>query len=95
MIDLHRVEAAALPDCLDELATGMVIVDSTGRIVHANISARRMIAEGKVLRATNGRIAAINLQGTAQAGDVAVGKHGIAISLAARSGERYVAHGYL
>jgi DNA-binding CsgD family transcriptional regulator len=101
VIDLHRVEAAALADSLDELASGMVIVDSTGRIIHANISAHRMIAEAKVLRATNGRIAAINLQGTrsllnvftaAQTGDVAVGKNGIAIPLAARTGERYVAH---
>jgi DNA-binding CsgD family transcriptional regulator len=79
----------------------MVIVDSNGRIVHANLSAHRLIAEANVLRAANGRIAAIDLQGTrnlldvftaAQAGDAAVGKNGIAIPLASRTGERYVAH---
>jgi len=101
VIDLHRVEAAALADSLDELASGMVIVDSTGRIIHANLSAHRLIAEANVLRPANGRIAAIDPQGTrslldvfmaAQAGDMAVGKNGIAIPLTGRTGERYVAH---
>ena len=101
VIDLHRIEAAALADTLDELASGLFIVDSTGRIIHANLSAHRLIAEANVLRATNGRIAALDLEGSrhlldvftaAQAGDAAVGKKGIAVPLAARSGERYVAH---
>ena len=101
VIDLHRVEAATLADSLDELASGMFIVDSTGRIIHANVSAHRLITEANVLRATNGRIAAFDLHGSrnllevfaaAQAGDAAVGKRGIAVPLAARTGERYVAH---
>jgi DNA-binding CsgD family transcriptional regulator len=101
VIDLHRVEAAALADALDELASGIFIVDSTGRIIHANLSAHRLIAEGDVLRATNGRLFALEAKGgrillevfaAAQAGDAAVGKGGIAIPLAARTGERYVAH---
>jgi DNA-binding CsgD family transcriptional regulator len=101
VIDLHRVEAATLADSLDQLASGMFIVDSTGRIIHANASAHRLIADADVLRATNGRIAAFDLQGgrnlfnvfvAAQAGDAAVGKSGIAIPLTARSGERYVVH---
>jgi DNA-binding CsgD family transcriptional regulator len=79
----------------------MFIVDSTGRIIHANLSAHRLIAEASVLRATNGRIAALDLHGgrilrdvfaAAQAGDAAVGKSGIAVPLTARTGERYVAH---
>ncbi|MBV9634764.1 MAG: LuxR family transcriptional regulator, partial [Methylobacteriaceae bacterium] len=101
VIDLHRVEAAALADSLDELASAMFIVDSTGRIVHANASAHRLIGEAKVLRATNGRLAAFDPQENrvlldvftaAQGGDGAVGKRGIAIPLKARTGERYVAH---
>jgi DNA-binding CsgD family transcriptional regulator len=101
VIDLHRVEAAVLADSLDELASGVLIVDATGRIIHANASAHRLIAEANVLRATNGRVAAFDLEGTrnlldvftaAQAGDAAVGKRGIAIPLTARTGERYVAH---
>lgn len=101
VIDLHRVEAATLADSLDKLASGVIIVDSNGRIIHANISAHRLIAEANVLRATNGRIAAIDPQGNrnllavftaAHAGDAAVGKNGIAIPLGSRTGERYVAH---
>jgi DNA-binding CsgD family transcriptional regulator len=101
VIDLHRVEAAALADSLDELASGMFIVDQTGRIIHANLSAHRLIADGNVVRASNGRIATIDPRDsknlldiftTAQSGDAAVGKKGIAMPLTARTGERYVAH---
>jgi DNA-binding CsgD family transcriptional regulator len=79
----------------------MFIVDSTGRIIHANVAAHRLIAEADVLRAANGRLSALKAKGgqnllevfaAAQAGDAAVGKGGIAVPLAARSGERYVAH---
>jgi DNA-binding CsgD family transcriptional regulator len=101
VIDLHRVEAAALADTLDELASGMFIVDSSSRIIHANVAAHRLIAEANVLRATNGRLSAFELNGSrnllqvfaaAQAGDAAIGKGGIAVPLTARNGERYVAH---
>ena len=101
VIDLHRVEAATFADSLDELASGVFIVDSTGRIIHANVSAHRLIAEANVLRAANGRIAVFDHQSNrklldvftaAQAGDAAIGKRGIAIPLTARTGERYIAH---
>jgi DNA-binding CsgD family transcriptional regulator len=101
VIDLHRVEAAALADSFDQLASGMLIVDSSGHIIHANASAHRLIAEANVLRASNGRIAALDPEGNrnlhdiftaAQAGDAAVGKRGIALPLKARTGERYFAH---
>ncbi|HZE54357.1 MAG TPA: helix-turn-helix transcriptional regulator [Bradyrhizobium sp.] len=101
VIDLHRVEAAALADSLDELVSSMFILDSTGRIIHANRSACHLIAEANVLRATNGRIGALDPQGNrnlldiftaAQGGDAAVGKKGIALPLTARTGERYIAH---
>jgi DNA-binding CsgD family transcriptional regulator len=101
VIDLHRVEAAALADTLDGLTSGLFIVDATGRIIHANASAHRMLAEAKVLRATSGRLTICEPKGgrslldvfaSAKAGDAAVGKGGIAVSLAARGGERYVAH---
>ena len=101
VIDLHRVEAAALADTLDGLASGMFIVDAAGRIIHANVAAHRLIAEADVLRATNGRLSGIEAKGSrnllelfaaAQRGDAAVGKGGIAVPLIARTGERYVAH---
>ena len=101
VIDLHRVEAATLADTLDGLASGVFIVDATGRIINANVSAHRLIADANVVRATNGRIVAFDLPGNqhlhdvftaAQAGDAAVGKRGVAVPLTARNGERYVAH---
>jgi DNA-binding CsgD family transcriptional regulator/PAS domain-containing protein len=101
VIDLHRVEAATLADSLDQLASAMFIVDADGRIIHANASAHRLVAEGSVLRAANGRIAALDPESSrnlldvftaAQAGDAAVGKRGIAMPLTGRAGERYVAH---
>jgi hypothetical protein len=76
-------------------------VDATGRIIHANASAHRLIAEGNVLRAANGLIAALDPRGSrnlfdvfaaAQAGDAAVGRRGIAMALSARTGEPYVVH---
>jgi DNA-binding CsgD family transcriptional regulator len=99
-IDLHRVEAATLADTLDELASSTFIVDATGRIIHANLAAHRLIAEADLLRATNGRLSALEPRGrnllevfaAAKRGDAAVGKRGIAVPLAARTGERYVAH---
>src|SRR6202035_1299460 len=74
-IDLHRVEAAALADSLDELASGMFIVASTGRIIHANLSAHRLIAEANVLHATNGRIGALDPQGSRNLLDIFAAAH--------------------
>jgi len=101
VIDLHKVEAAALADSLDTLASGMFIVDATGRIVHANASGYAMVAEAKVLRAPSGRLSAndaaehqalLDIFTAAEGGDAALGKMGIAVPLKARDGERYVAH---
>jgi hypothetical protein len=76
VIDLHRVEAAALADSLDELASGMFIVDSNGRIAALDLQSRNLL----------------DVFTAAKAGDAAVGKKGIAMPLTARTGERYVAH---
>jgi DNA-binding CsgD family transcriptional regulator len=99
-LDLRRLEAATLADTLDELASGVLIVDAAGRIIHANLSGHRLMAEGGLLRAANGRLAAIEPGGrslieafaAAEGGDAAVGKGGLAIELTARDGERYLAH---
>jgi DNA-binding CsgD family transcriptional regulator len=101
VIDLHKVEAAALADTLDTLKSGMFIVDGTGRIVHANISGFAMVAEANVLRAPNGRLTAndpaaeqalLDIFTAAEGGDAALGRRGVAVPLRARDGERYIAH---
>jgi hypothetical protein len=52
------VEAAALADTLDTLASGMFLVDATARIVHANASGYAMLEQANVLRAPSGRLGA-------------------------------------
>ncbi len=101
VIDRHKVEAAALADTLDTLASGMFIVTDTGRVVHANASGYAMLAEGKVLRAPGGRLGAndpaadqalLDIFTAAGGGDAALGRKGVAVPLMARDDERFVAH---
>jgi DNA-binding CsgD family transcriptional regulator len=101
VIDLKKVEAAALADSLDTLTSAMFLVDASGRIVHANKRGHIMVAEGTVLRAVGGRLGAVDraanhaLQDSfaaAEDGDAAVGCKGIAVSLKGHEQERYVAN---
>jgi hypothetical protein len=93
VIDLKKVEAAALADSLDTLSSGMFLVNVAGRIVHANISGHLMVSERKVLRALGGKLGAIDPLGdqalldaftAAAAGDAALGRMGIAVPLKGR-----------
>ena len=61
LINLSRVEAAALADTLDGLEAGMFLVDAAGRMVHANASGRAMLSEGHLLQA-NGKPLALEAQ---------------------------------
>lgn len=101
VIDLHKVEAASLADTLDGLADAMVLVDANGRIAHANASGQRMLAEGRVLRAAAGKLAANDAQAdrllhdfflNVETGDAALGAKGVSLPLSGRDGERYLAH---
>jgi DNA-binding CsgD family transcriptional regulator len=101
VIDLAKIEAAALADSLDTLSAGMFLVDAVGRIIHANKSGYAMVGEGDVLRATGGRLGAVDLTAnqalldsfvSAEDGDIAVGRKGIAVPLRTSGGERYVAN---
>jgi DNA-binding CsgD family transcriptional regulator/PAS domain-containing protein len=101
VIDLHKIEAAAFADVLDGIAAGLVLVDTAGRIVHANAPALSLLRDEAAIRGTGGKLAAIDPEATrllndifmnANAGDAAVGAKGIAVPLSSRNGERYVAH---
>jgi DNA-binding CsgD family transcriptional regulator len=101
VIDLHKVEAAALADTLDGLATAMVLVDAGGRVVHANTAAHAMLAEGSPIRLAGGKLVAIDAAANqalhdvvmnADGGNMTVGVKGIAVPLSAHDGERHVAH---
>jgi DNA-binding CsgD family transcriptional regulator/PAS domain-containing protein len=100
-IELKTAEASAFADTLDGISAGMFLVDAGGRIVHANASGQAMLNERCVLRAGGGKLAATAADAdheltqtfaTAGGGDAAVGVKGVAVPLAARDGERYVAH---
>jgi DNA-binding CsgD family transcriptional regulator len=100
-IDAKTAEAAALCDTLDGVSAGMLLVDARGRVVHANASGHTLLAEGTLLRAAGGKLAANNASAkqalhdvllAAGSGDAAVGAKGIAVPLTTRGGERYVAH---
>src|SRR5262245_24692465 len=101
IIDLHKVQAAALADTLDALAAGMILVDLTGRIVHANTSALTMLDEGSVIRSQSGKLSTTDTQAdrmlqdifvNAAGGDASIGTQGVAVPLITSSGERYIAH---
>jgi DNA-binding CsgD family transcriptional regulator len=100
VIRLQAAQAATFADTLDGISAGMLLVDARGRIVHANASGHAMLAEGSLLRAAGGKLAASDAGAeealydvilAAGSGDAAVGTKGIAVPLT-RAGERYVAH---
>ena len=100
LVNLSRVEAAAMADTLDGLQAGMFLVDGAGRLTHANASGRAMLSEGNVLHA-NGKLVALDAQGdealrelllAAGNGDAALGERGVAVRLTARDGAQYVTH---
>jgi DNA-binding CsgD family transcriptional regulator len=101
MFDLKAAEAATFADMLDGLGAGMYLVESTGRIVHANTAGYAILGAGNILRTVGGRLVACDAQvdrtlrevfAAAGQGDAAVGTKGIAVSLIGNDGERYVAH---
>lgn len=101
---IHYKEAKAIcfTDILDGLSSGMILVDASGGIVHANAAGNAIIETADFLRKTVcGRLVAgdavINaalreILIAADAGDAALGVKGIALPLTAHNGERYVAH---
>jgi DNA-binding CsgD family transcriptional regulator len=101
VIHLKQGEAEMLAQTLDGLRAAMILVDRRGRIVHANAAGHTLLAEGDVIRALDGRLAASAPQAdqslreiflAAAAGDAAIGMRGIVLPLIARTGERYAAH---
>jgi DNA-binding CsgD family transcriptional regulator len=101
VIDLKAAEVATFNDTLDGLSAAVILVDETGLIVHANTSGEMMIAAGRVLRASNGRLIASEPKSdqalrevfiAAGSGDAGIGIEGIAVSLTASSEAPHVAH---
>jgi DNA-binding CsgD family transcriptional regulator len=98
---LKQAEAECFSAILDGLSVGMILVDGTGCIVHANAAGSAILGAGEFLRAVGGRLVAGDAEtneilrhaiAAADAGDAVVGIKGIALPLTAQDGERYVAH---
>jgi DNA-binding CsgD family transcriptional regulator len=96
----ERRTAAALADTLDGLSAATLLVDASGRVVHANAAADALIAARSVLSRIGGRLRARRASDdkalqdalrAARAGDDAVGAKGVALPLAGPDGEDYVA----
>ena len=101
VIDLKTAQAETLADALDGISAGMYLVDATGRVVHANMAGHVMLNSSDVLSVAGGRLISGDLQAdqalaetftAAGHGEPTVGTKGIAVSLIARNGKRYVAH---
>jgi DNA-binding CsgD family transcriptional regulator len=100
LIDLSRVEAAAMADTLDGLQAGMFLVDASGKLVHANASGRALLSEGNLLHA-NGKLVALDSQADealrdafAAAGrnDAVLADTSLAVRLTSRDGDQFVTH---
>lgn len=97
VIDLRRVEAAALADTLDGLTAAMLLVDDDGHIVHANAAGHAMLADGSVISAAGGKLifadqaASISFAATSSA-DAEGGVKNACLPLRSRNGDEYVAH---
>ena len=99
IIDRKEIEATSLADALDGLSAGMILVDSFGRIAHANTSGNIILGEDDFLRAADGRLVAADAKVNSAlreifiaANEGAANAAGISLALMARDGERYVAH---
>jgi DNA-binding CsgD family transcriptional regulator/PAS domain-containing protein len=100
-IDVKSAEAATFADTLDGLSAGICLVDTDGRILHANVACHAVLDAGDFLSEIEGRIVASDakvdralrgLFAAATGSDAAIGTRGTALSMRAQDGSRYVAH---
>jgi DNA-binding CsgD family transcriptional regulator len=97
VIDLRRVEAAALADTLDGLTAAMFLIDDDGRIVHANAAGHVMLADGSAICAAGGKLIfanqAISMSFVGpDSEDATAGVKNACVPLRGRNGDEYVAH---
>lgn len=97
----NREKRATFEAALDVAPSGVVLVESDGRIVHANPAAQAIFAKGNPLRSERGRlvlsgsVVAGQLEAAVAAaaqGDMGIGRRGIAIPGQRADGTPYVVH---
>ena len=101
VVDRDHAQAAMFVDTLDGLSTAVFLVAANGRIVHANVAARAILATNDFLYAARDRLVARDAAGNrslqslllaAMNGQAAIGVGGRAVPLTAPDRECYVAH---
>jgi DNA-binding CsgD family transcriptional regulator len=101
IVDLNTLQAASLADTLDGFAAGIFLADAKGTVVHANVAADTLFAQGDPLRKIGRQLAPVNADAAAAfaeafaacaQGDAAAGDKTLAIALSDRAGQDYVAH---
>jgi DNA-binding CsgD family transcriptional regulator len=101
VIETKTEQAESLADTLDGVSAALYLVDTYGHIVHTNAAGHAMLTEGAVLNGLGGKLGTSDANAeealhdaflSAGVGDAALGVKGIAVPLAARDGDRYVAH---
>ncbi|MET0529651.1 MAG: helix-turn-helix transcriptional regulator [Microvirga sp.] len=59
LLHFHKENESALSSTLDRLSTAVLLVTAEGRLVYVNSRADAMLLSGEFLRATNGRLVAV------------------------------------
>ncbi|WP_431274836.1 hypothetical protein ACQ858_23180 [Variovorax ureilyticus] len=67
------IQSGMLSRVLDEIDHGLLLLDLTGRILHANFPARRELSSGHALRSSDGVLCAGQCQPAAEAAPGAQG----------------------
>ncbi|TWB03860.1 helix-turn-helix transcriptional regulator [Bradyrhizobium stylosanthis] len=99
-IDSRLTLATALADVLDNLASGVFLLDASCRMVHANSAGHDLLAAADVVRSVAGQLVTCSLEANqmlreafaARSETALLAARGSAIPLLSPSGERYVAH---
>jgi DNA-binding CsgD family transcriptional regulator len=101
VVEMKKVEAAALADTLDGLTSAMFLVGSDGRVMYANAQGEAMFRVGALLYQSRGTLAVRNIQSdralkeviaAAAMGDARATGSGASVPLPGRDGDNYVAH---
>ncbi len=101
-IDLAQAEAATYSDILDGLGSAIFLVDAEGLIVHGNAASRSLLDKGELLSTADGHLCASDAQADqalhnalvaagSSISDEEINGKSSALSLRARTGERYIA----
>jgi DNA-binding CsgD family transcriptional regulator len=101
VIDFKTAEADMLAATFDGLRTSIFLVDTLGRIIHANSSGHTLTGKADALRTVRGKLTALDaraehqlneIYAIARGGDAAVGTKGIDVPLLTPDREHYIAH---